>query len=964
MNKNSEEFCDRHIGINDDAQEKMLKDLGFQNLDDFVASVIPPKIFEKNSSNNFLVNGSGELNALEELNSIARNNVVNRSLIGLGYHGTLMPSLIKRNILEDPSWYSSYTPYQAEISQGRLEALFNFQTLISELTGLPIANASLLDEATAAAEAMNLSFASNKNDSANKFLVDRSIFPQTLSVLKTRAEPLNIILEEVDPRNFEIDNQVFGLFIQLPGLEGSLWNPSFSISKAHDVGALVTAAIDPLAQVLLEPVGDLGVDIAIGSAQRFGVPMGFGGPHAAFFATKEKFKRQVPGRLVGQSIDKYGQPALRLALQTREQHIRRDKATSNICTAQVLLAVISSFFAIYHGPKGLEKIAERVIQLRAKLESNLKELEYPIESINRFDTISVNCLESSKVIELAALEGFNIRILPIGSSIEESSGFAISLDELSTEDEVDAISRILAKAKGKKPNITSTNYLPIKDIFNNDIPLRNKPWLTQEVFHSYRSETELVRYMQLLSSRDFSLVHGMIPLGSCTMKLNSAAELIPVSWKEFSSIHPFAPINQVKGYLQLIKDLENWLSLLTGFSGVSLQPNAGSQGEFAGLLVIRAWHKARGQDKRKICLIPTSAHGTNPASAVMSGLKVVPITCDQQGNIDLDDLQKKASDYSAELAALMITYPSTHGVFEPKIREICDLVHSHGGQVYLDGANLNAQVGLCKPGDYGADVCHLNLHKTFCIPHGGGGPGVGPIAVAKHLVPYLPGNPLDNLRKSTSIGAVSAATYGSASILPISWMYIRLMGLKGLRKASSVAILSANYVAERLNKYYPVLFRGPNGKVAHECILDLRPLKSKTGIEVDDVAKRLMDYGFHAPTVSWPVAGTLMVEPTESESLEELDRFCEAMIAIRKEIEAIELGLSDKENNVLRNSPHTLEIITAEVWDRPYSRQEAAFPLKHQLKNKFWPAVSRIDNAFGDRNLVCSCSGVESFLEN
>ncbi|WP_036901098.1 MULTISPECIES: aminomethyl-transferring glycine dehydrogenase [Prochlorococcus] len=964
MHSNFENFFDRHIGIDHADQMRMLESLGYQDLNDFIVDVIPSQILDISQTSNSLPKGLSELEALEELNQIARLNIVNRSLIGLGYYGTIMPASIKRNILENPSWYTSYTPYQAEIAQGRLEALFNFQTLVSELTGLPVSNASLLDEATAAAEAMNLAFSAQKGIKSRKFLVDQALLPQTLAVLQTRAEPLNIILEEINPIDAEPDEDVFGVLIQLPGSDGGLWDPTLFIEKAHKVGALVVVAIDPLAQVLLAPVGDLGADIAIGSAQRFGVPMGFGGPHAAFFATKDSFKRQIPGRLVGQSVDKNGQLALRLALQTREQHIRRDKATSNICTAQVLLAVISSFYAVYHGPDGLEAIAKRILKLRHFIEIHLKELGYSVKEKIRFDTIEITCPESSQVHQLAALSGFNLRILPLGSSIENSTGFAFCIDELSNESEVKNLCEIFAKAKGKVfNNSININDLSFKKILSG-IPLRSNSWLNQSVFQEYRSETELMRYMHKLAGKDFSLVHGMIPLGSCTMKLNASSELIPISWKEFSSIHPLAPTDQSRGYSQLIKDLQNWISYLTGFKGASLQPNAGSQGEYAGLLVIRAWHKSRGQESREICLIPTSAHGTNPASAVMSGYKVVPVACDQQGNIDLEDLQEKVIHYSSELAVLMVTYPSTHGVFEPKIREICNLVHKYGGQVYLDGANLNAQVGLCKPGEYGADVCHLNLHKTFCIPHGGGGPGVGPIAVAEHLIPFLPGHPFVDCERNTAIGAISAAPFGSAGILPISWMYIRMMGLKGLQKASSIAILSANYLAKRLEAYYPILFRGPNGNVAHECILDLRPIKNKTGIEVDDIAKRLMDYGFHAPTVSWPVAGTLMVEPTESESFSELNRFCDAMIAIRYEIEAIELGKSDRNNNVLRLSPHTLETVTSEQWDRPYSRKQAAFPLEGQAQNKFWPAVSRIDNAFGDRNLICSCSPMEDFVEN
>ena len=963
-NKVSEEFLGRHLGINKLDQAHMLEFLTQQDLEQFVASVVPSEILDQYSSDTSFLAGCSEIEALEELNHIARQNIVNRSLIGLGYYGTTTPSVIKRNILENPQWYTSYTPYQAEISQGRLEALFNFQTLITELTGLEIANASLLDEATAAAEAMSLSFSVRKNKNARTFFVDQLAFPQTLDVLRTRAEPLNIVLQEVDLENFNFNQDVFGILIQLPGSNGRLFNLSSITSKAKEYNLLVTTAIDPLAQVLLEPVGKLGVDIAVGSSQRFGVPMGFGGPHAAFFATRKTFQRQVPGRLVGQSVDRDGSPALRLALQTREQHIRRDKATSNICTAQVLLAVISSFFAVYHGSDGLEDIAKRVVLYRAKLESFLKYMNYPISPITRFDTIEVFCPEASKIHKLMLNKSINLRMLPYGSSIDNATGFAVSLDELTTENELHQLFDIFSQVKCQDyQDFDESNVLDINELLV-DVPLRKEPWLTQKVFNYYRSETELLRYINKLSNKDFSLVQGMIPLGSCTMKLNATSELIPISWKEFASIHPFAPIDQLKGYKNLIHDLEGWLAYLTGFAAVSLQPNAGSQGEYAGLLTIRAWHQARGEGNRNLCLIPTSAHGTNPASAVMAGFKVEAILCDSQGNIDINDLSRKVETHSENLAALMITYPSTHGVFEPNICEISRIVHRHNGQVYLDGANLNAQVGLCKPGAYGADVCHLNLHKTFCIPHGGGGPGVGPIAVAKHLQPFLPKHLFDKSQTSTHIGAISAAPYGSAGILPISWMYIKMMGLKGLRQASSTAILSANYIAERLDSYYPVLFKGPNNRVAHECILDLRQIKQKTGIEVDDIAKRLMDYGFHAPTVSWPVAGTLMVEPTESESLVEVDRFCDAMIAIRQEINQIELGNIDGTNNPLKRSPHTLQVVTADKWDRPYSRQEAAFPLEGQVKNKFWPAVSRIDNAFGDRNLVCTCDPIEEYINN
>ncbi len=956
------QFLQRHVGPSSKDQHEMLQMLGQADLDEFVSLVIPNDILEKDYLGDCLLEGSDEFQALEELKAIAAKNKVYRSLIGLGYYGTITPALIQRYILENPAWYTAYTPYQAEISQGRLEALFNFQTLISELTGLPIANASLLDEATAAAEAMSLSYSARKQANAIRFLVDNEVFPQTLAVLQTRAEPLGIVLEIDDPKDFNLDQTVFGVLLQLPGRSGLLEDPSQVIAACNQIGVLVTVAIDPLAQVLISPVGDLGADIAVGSVQRFGVPMGFGGPHAAFFSTKETFKRQIPGRLIGQSVDGEGQTALRMALQTREQHIRRDKATSNICTAQVLLAVISSFYAIYHGSEGLERIANRVINYRAKLEDCLLQLGYHVEAKSRFDSVDVFCKEAPIIHDLAISEGLNLRILPLGVSLDQSTGFGVSFDELTTNEEFNKVCRILAIASNKVDlKLKSFDDTDITSLIN--VPLRRKPWLTQSVFSKYRSETELMRYISTLANRDFSLIHGMIPLGSCTMKLNAAAELFPISWSEFSSIHPFCPDQQVDGFKKLISDLEEWLGFLTGFSGVSLQPNAGSQGELAGLLVIRAWHRSCGELNRNICLIPTSAHGTNPASSVMAGMRVVPISCDVEGNIDLDDLTKKVEEHSAQLAALMVTYPSTHGVFEPKIRQICDLIHKHKGQVYLDGANLNAQVGLCKPGSYGADVCHLNLHKTFCIPHGGGGPGIGPIAVAPHLTPFLPSHPLARCGGSKGISAISAAPWGNAGILPISWMYMRMMGISGLRQASSVALLSANYIAHKLHTYYPVLFRGTKGFVAHECILDLRPLKKITGIEVDDIAKRLMDYGFHAPTVSWPVTGTLMIEPTESESLEEINRFCEAMIAIRSEIRGIESGDFDESNNPLRRAPHTLTAVTAETWDRPYSRTQAAFPLSEQHRNKFWPAVSRIDNAFGDRNLICSCPSLEEFVD-
>ena len=932
----------------------MLAALGYVDMAAFLADVVPEDILDPHPPRDVLPDGCDEATALNHLRSIAAANDPRRSLIGLGYHGTATPALIQRHVFENPAWYTAYTPYQAEIAQGRLEALLNFQTLISELTGLPIANASLLDEATAAAEAMSLSYGICRRSGANRFLVDDNVLPQTWAVLQTRAEPLQIVLERVKPDAVVFDDTVFGLLLQLPGADGQLWDPSAVIERAHEAGALVTVAIDPLAQTLMAPVAQFGADIAVGSAQRFGVPMGFGGPHAAFFATQEAYKRQIPGRLVGQSKDAEGNPALRLALQTREQHIRRDKATSNICTAQVLLAVMASFYAVHHGPDGLSAIARRIVGLRRQLESALKTLGYSVPAGERFDTVTVQSPLAPAVHQVARDAGFNLRLLPDGAPLAETTGFGISLDECSDAKELTRLVTLLAAAAGRPAPALATPS--IEDL--EGVPGRIFPWLTQPVFHNHRSETELLRYIQRLVSKDLSLVHGMIPLGSCTMKLNAAAELLPVSWPAFAGLHPFAPAAQAAGYQQLADDLEAWLAALTGFAAVSLQPNAGSQGEYAGLLVIRAWHRSRGDDHRDVCLIPTSAHGTNPASAVMAGLKVVAVACDDEGNIDQEDLAARAAQHADRLAALMVTYPSTHGVFETGIRAICEVVHRHGGQVYLDGANLNAQVGLCRPGAFGADVCHLNLHKTFCIPHGGGGPGVGPIGVAAHLAPFLPGHPLQPNREQ-AIGPVSAAALGSASILPISWMYLRMMGAEALRQASAVALLSANYLAQRLDPHYPVLFRGATGRVAHECILDLRPLKRDVGIDVDDIAKRLMDYGFHAPTVSWPVAGTVMVEPTESESLAELDRFAEAMIAIRNEVRAIETGELDAQNNPLKRAPHTMAVVTADDWDRPYSRRQAAFPLVDQQQQKVWPAVARIDNAFGDRNLICTCPSVE-----
>ncbi|MEB3332430.1 MAG: aminomethyl-transferring glycine dehydrogenase [Synechococcaceae cyanobacterium] len=983
----SASFLGRHIGPSADDQRRMLGDLGFRSLDGLSEAVVPQDILiTAAEAAAGLPQPCGETEALAELARIAARNQVQRSLIGLGYHDTATPAVIQRHVLENPAWYTAYTPYQAEISQGRLEALLNFQTLVAELTGLPIANASLLDEATAAAEAMAMARAVSARGESHRFLVDRAVLPQTWAVLATRAEPLGITLEAIDAAALAqsgggLPRDAFGLLLQLPGVDGTLWDPSPLLKAARVDGLISCVAIDPLAQVLLAPVGELGADIAVGSLQRFGVPMGGGGPHAAFFATRDAHRRQVPGRLVGRSRDADGQPALRLALQTREQHIRRDKATSNICTAQVLLGVMAGFYAVHHGPDGLEAIALRVLTLRQALAAALSALGLPPEPGAGFDTLVIRSPEAAALLARAEAAGFNLRH---GLAGERGSGqLAISLDELSTPAELEQLLGALvpgfaaeatvgadgagaAQAGQALAGAASALQGEPEQLWSQwpqHLPRRRDPWLRQPVFHRHRSETELLRYIQRLVSLDFSLVHGMIPLGSCTMKLNAAAELAPVSWPAFARIHPFAPADQLQGTHQLVGELEGWLAAITGFAGVSLQPNAGSQGEYAGLLVIRAWHRSRGEGGRDVCLIPTSAHGTNPASAVMAGLRVVPVACDEAGNIDLADLEAKADAHADVLAALMVTYPSTHGVFETEIQRIAGLVHRRGGQVYLDGANLNAQVGLCQPGLYGADVCHLNLHKTFCIPHGGGGPGVGPIAVAAHLLPFLPGHPLAGgllAASEAAIGPVAAAPWGSAGILPISWMYIRMMGGSGLRCASQVALLSANWIAARLDPHFPVLYRGAGGQVAHECILDLRPLKRSCGLEVDDLAKRLMDYGFHAPTVSWPVAGTVMVEPTESEGLAELERFCAAMIAIRAEAAALERGEADPLDNPLKRAPHTLAAVTADSWDRPYSRSLAAFPAgEAQRAAKFWPAVARVDNAWGDRNLACTCPSVE-----
>ena len=952
--KNSDLFIDRHLGLKNNDEKKMLEKLGFNDIDEFINQVIPEDIQIKDNFSEVLPKGCSEIEALNELEEISKKNNKMRSLIGLGYYGTHTPKVIHRNVLENPRWYTSYTPYQAEIAQGRLEALFNFQTLICELTGFSVANASLLDEGTASAEAMAMSFASRKNKSHNVFLVDENVYDHTFNVLLTRANPLGINLKRFNQNNFKSFDNAFGMLLQLPGKNGQLFDPTFLISKAHKAEITVTSIIDPLAQVLIKPIAQFGVDVAVGSLQRFGVPMGFGGPHAAFFACSEKYKRLIPGRIVGQTLSKNGEKSLRLALQTREQHIRREKATSNICTAQSLLAIISSFYAIYHGSSGLTKMAKRLVILRRHLESCLGELGFKIPLGIRFDSFDIYCEESEKIHNEALKKGFNLRILPLGSTIDKSTGFGISLDELTDESEIYKILNFIANALGKKRDfkeITLNKFFQLEGI-----PLRNQEWMQQDIFENYRCETDLMRYIFKLSEKDFSLVDGMIPLGSCTMKLNSAAELSPISWENLSSIHPFAPANQTKGYSKIITDLEKWISELVGLNSVSFQPNAGSQGEFAGLLAINSYFASRGDLSRKKCLIPQSAHGTNPASAVMAGFDVVTIKCDSKGNISFEDLLIKVQDFDNQIGALMLTYPSTHGVFELNIRQICDLIHSVGAFVYLDGANLNAQVGLCKPGDYGVDVCHLNLHKTFCIPHGGGGPGVGPVATSETLSPFLPSHSLKDNIPSQFGYSVSSSQHGSASILPISWMYIKMAGQNGLRKASAHAILSANYIANSLNNKFNILYKGENNFVAHECILDFRELKSKTGLSVNDIAKRLIDYSFHAPTISWPVPETIMIEPTECESLKELNRFCEAMLLISEEIKEIENNSDLRNNNLISNAPHTINEVISDNWNYPYSREKAAYPYQSRFEHKFWSSVSRINNAYGDRNLICSCN--------
>ena len=940
ISSNLNSFSRRHIGIDQKVSAEMLKDIGFLKMDDFIQSIVPKNIYSPES-----LSVSSELSeeeALRYIEEISKKNKVYKTYIGQGFYNSVTPAPILRNIFENPGWYTSYTPYQPEIAQGRLEALINYQTMICDLTGMEIANASLLDEPTAAAEAMMLAKRLSKSK-ANLFIVDEQCLPQTINVLETRAKPLGIEIKIGDPQKMQ-DEEYFAALVQYPGVDGVIRDFSDLVASSHKNEALVIFAADILALTLIKPPGEFGADIVIGSSQRFGVPIGFGGPHAAFMATKESYKRSLPGRIVGASIDSHGNIAYRLALQTREQHIRREKATSNICTAQALLAIMAGFYAVYHGPEGLKAIGQRVNDFSRLLMLALTKNEINLKSSTFFDTLVILSGEKTQgYIEKALDKKINLRLI-------DDSSIGITIDESVSFEDLKEIVSIFCDE-----DISALNNLSAS------IPknlIRTSDYLTHSVFNDYQTETELMRYIRRLFNKDIALDTAMIPLGSCTMKLNSASEMMPVSWPEFSSIHPLVPANQTNGYTELTNELESMLIAITGYTGVSLQPNAGSQGEFAGLLAINEYHKSKGDNQRNICLIPRSAHGTNPASAQMVGLKVVPIECNLEGNISIKDLKEKTELHKDKLSAIMITYPSTHGVFESSVTEVCKIVHEAGGLVYIDGANLNAMVGLCYPGKFGGDVSHLNLHKTFCIPHGGGGPGVGPIGVVDKLKEYVPGFHNNSSRK---VGPVSGSDWGSASILPISWMYIKMMGANGLRKATEIAILNANYIAFRLKDDYQILYKGESGLVAHECILDVRPFKDSAEVEVEDIAKRLIDYGFHAPTMSWPVAGTLMIEPTESESRAELDRFCDAMISIRKEISDIETGALDKNDNMLKNAPHTAEEMADDEWTHSYSRIRAVYPVKSLKNNKFWPPVGRVDNTYGDRNLICSCPSMDDF---
>jgi glycine dehydrogenase len=943
-------FVSRHVAPTPAEQAAMLEALGLRSLDDLADRAVPAAIRSDKPLD--LPPARDEAAVLDELSRLAAmNNASNvKSLIGLGYHGTHTPPVILRNVLENPGWYTAYTPYQAEISQGRMEALLNYQTVVTELTGMEIANASLLDEGTAAAEAMALALHAQK-EKRRLFLVAEDCHPQTVAVVRTRARPLGVEVKTFGQGGLGAEKP-FGVLVQYPGTDGAVRDLAPTIAAAKAAGALSIVATDLLALCLLKPPGEMGADVVVGNSQRFGVPLGYGGPHAAFFATRDQYKRQMPGRLIGVSVDAAGKPALRLALQTREQHIRREKATSNICTAQVLLAVMAGMYAVWHGPDGLRAIARRCNLLARLLADAGRRLGFPPRHEAFFDTVALECgARADAVMAEARKAGFNLRRL-------DATGVGVAMDETVTRGHLDALVAALAAAANRSAVAPSAPECIPQPL------VRQTAFLTEGVFHRHHAEHEMLRYLRRLQEKDVALDRSMIPLGSCTMKLNASAEMIPVTLPGFGQVHPFAPADQARGYAVLTQRLEKWLCEITGFAAVSLQPNAGSAGEYAGLLAIRAWHESQGHGQRDVCLIPTSAHGTNPASAAMAGLRVVPVACDREGNIDLGDLRAKAAQHAEKLAALMVTYPSTHGVFEETIREVCQVVHQHGGQVYMDGANLNAQVGLTSPGSIGADVCHLNLHKTMCIPHGGGGPGVGPIGVAAHLAPFLPNHPLHpDAGPATGVGPISAAPWGSAGILPISYAYIALMGGPGLTHATKVAILNANYMARRLGPHYPVLYKGKSGLVAHECIIDCRAFDKSAGVTVEDIAKRLQDFGFHAPTMSWPVAGTLMIEPTESESKAEIDRFCDAMIAIREEIRAVERGNLPRDDNPLKNAPHTAEEVAADEWKHPYSRRQAAFPLPWVTASKYWPPVKRVDNAHGDRNLVCTCAPLEAYAE-
>jgi glycine dehydrogenase len=945
-------FIERHIGPGERETSEMLSALGYDSIDALIDATVPAGI--RLGRPLAIGDGRGEAEVLAHMRTLAQKNQIFRSCIGMGYSDCFTPPVIQRNVLENPGWYTAYTPYQAEIAQGRLEALLNYQTMVIDLTGLEIANASLLDEGTAAAEAMHMAQAARGKEGKELFFVSEDCHPQTIDVVRTRAAARGLHVVVGNHRTYKLGPEVFGALLQYPATDGAIHDYSAFAESAHAQNALVVAACDLLALALITPPAEWGADVAVGSTQRFGVPMGYGGPHAAFFATKDEFKRLIPGRIIGVSRDARGRPALRMALQTREQHIRREKATSNVCTAQVLLAVMASMYAVWHGPQGLLRIARRTHRLATMLAEGLRKIGFTVGDAPMFDTVRVETgkLTAKELCQRARERRINLRMLG-------ETTIGVSLDETTRVGDVEELLVVFGGAGAKG---TLEQLGEIDDSYDAPV-VRTSAFLTHPVFSSHHSETEMLRYIKSLEAKDLSLTHSMIPLGSCTMKLNATAEMFPVTWPEFAKLHPFAPREQAAGYTALFDELERDLAEITGFAGVSLQPNAGSQGEYAGLLVIQRYHAARGETHRDVCLIPQSAHGTNPASAVMAGMRVVVVKTGMSGDIDMADLRAKADEHASDLAALMVTYPSTHGVFEEGIREVCEIVHSHGGQVYLDGANMNAMVGLARPGDIGADVCHLNLHKTFCIPHGGGGPGMGPIGVAKHLVPFLPGHPVVPIGTPTAVGAVSAAPWGSASILPISYIYIKLMGGEGLTLATKLAILNANYVAKRLDEHYPVLFKGANGTVAHECIIDPRGLKGSTGVEVEDIAKRLIDYGFHAPTVSFPVPGTLMIEPTESESKSELDRFCEALISIREEIADIAGGVLDRADNPLKNAPHTLDQVAADTWTHGYSRERAAFPLPYIREHKFWPSVARVESAYGDRHLVCSCLPADAYAE-